>query len=87
MMNPQKIPKHLIVVSENDLWTNTGGVIEVLRQQELSTLANLSNNWISTQCLIIKQLSNNWLNFKGVYNLSLLLLQPIPSNSSSLFIT
>ena len=62
MMNPQKIPKHLIVVSENDLWTNTGGVIEVLRQQELSTLANLSNNWISSQCLIIKQLSNNWLN-------------------------
>ena len=62
MMNPQKIPKHLIVVSENDLWTNTGRVIEVLRQQELSTLANLSNNWISTQCLIIKQLSNNWLN-------------------------
>ena len=59
MMNPQKIPKHLIVVSENDLWTNTGGVIEVLRQQELSTLANLSNNWISSQCLIIKQLSKN----------------------------
>ena len=58
----KKIPKHLIVVSENDLRTNTGGVIEVLRQQELSTLANLSNNWISTQCLIIKQLSNNWLN-------------------------